>query len=224
MKTLYLKGWQYNTFLIINELSKIIKENGGKIVVDFPFTSTYEKIQIVNRSILEDIEEIETLLKDKTEKEIEENSYLAKKKEELEKLKVINNKPKKILFKNYIQFVLNDVIYYIQLQENPFFDDYIQKEKVEKDGKYYVVKYNHYMEHLSKDWIENGNNITSFYQALTSQKIKKLANNLYKQILSCPFSEIVTNKKRIQNYYDDGFHYEKIKEERKKIFYTIDIL
>lgn len=224
MKTLYLKGWQYNTYLIINELAKIIKQNGGKIVVDFPFTSTYEKMQIINRSILEDIEERETLLKNKTKEEIEKNIYLTKRQEELKKLKTINNKPKKILFKNYIQFILNDVIYYIQLQENPFFDDYIQKEKSEKVGEYYIVKYNHYMENLNKNWIENEKNIKSYYETLTPQKTKKLANNLYKQILAAPFSEIVTNKKRINNYYDNGFHYEKIKEERKKTFYAIDIL
>lgn len=191
MKKLYLKGWEFNSYLIINKLAEIVKSNGGKIVTDFPYINTYEKTEIVNR----DIEENEN----------EENANTI------------------VLFKNYINFVLNDVVYYIQLQDNPFFEDYILKEKAFFDNDIYYVKYNHYMEQLSKNWIDSEESIKSYYKTLTPQEIEKLANNLYNQILSKPLSEIVTTKKRVCNYYDNRFHYEYIKEERNKKYKILDI-
>lgn len=193
MKKLYLKGWEFNSYLIINKLAEIVKNNGGKIVTDFPFINTYEKTEIVNRDI------------EKNENEENENTNI------------------QVLFKNYINFVLNDVIYYIQLQDNPFFEDYILKEKATFDDNTYYVKYNHYMENLNKNWIDNEEDIGSYYETLTPQKIEKLANNLYNQILNMPISELVTTKKRVCNYYDNRYHYEYIKEERNKKYKILDI-
>lgn len=193
MKKLYLKVWEFNSYLIINKLAEIVKNNGGKIVTDFPYVNTYEKTEIVNRNI--------------EENENEENA----------------NTNIQVLFKNYINFVLNDVVYYIQLQDNPFFEDYIIKEKAVLNNDMYYVKYNHYMGNLSKDWINNEENIKSYYETLTPKQIEKLANNLYNQILNMPMSEIVTTKKRVCNYYDNRYHYEYIKEERNKKYKILDI-
>ncbi len=193
MKRLYLKGWEFNSYLIINKLAEIVKNNGGKIVTDFPYINTYEKTEIINRNI--------------EENKNEENA----------------NANIQVLFKNYINFVLNDFVYYIQLQDNPFLEDYIIKEKAVLNNDMYYVKYEHYMENLSKDWINNEENIKSYYKTLTPQEIEKLANNLYNQILNKPISEIVTTKKRVCNYYDNRYHYEYIKEERNKKYKILDI-
>lgn len=216
MEKLFLKGWSYNSYLIINELAKFVKESRGKIVYDFPYINTYKEKEIVNRTILENINEIQELLKDKTEEEIKQNKYLTEKQTELKELQKIDNKPRKVFFSNYINFALDGKIYYIQLQDNPFFEDYIIKEEAEEALGGYVVKYNHYMENLSKNWISEAECMKSFYQTLTEKQIKILALRLFEQIKNAKNSKIVTNKKRVHNYYDNSYHYEYIKEERNK--------
>ena len=216
MEKLFLKGWSYNSYLIINELAALVKAEGGKIVYDFPYINTYKEKEIVNRSILENISEIQELLKGKTEEEIKQNQYAAEKQEELKELQKIDNEPKKVLFSNYINFELDNKIYYIQLQDNPFFEDYIIKEEAEETLEGYLVKYNHYMENLDKTWISECESIKSFYQTLTEKQIKILALRLFEQIKNAKNSEIVTNKKRVNNYYNNSYHYEYIKEERNK--------
>lgn len=224
MEKLYLKGWEYNTYLIINELSKIIKKEGGKIVCNSPYINTYKEKEITNRSILEEIAECEKFLNNKTEEEIKSNKFLKERQKRLKELAKIDNTPKKLLFQNYINFYLDGKIIYIQLNNNPFFNDYIIKEKAEEIKEGYQTRYNHYMEKLNKKWFENYENITSFYQTLSNKQVKELAKRLFEQILNAPFSEIVTEKRRIQNYFDDRFHYEYIKEERIKKYQVLDIL
>lgn len=222
MKKLYLTGWQYNSCLIINELAKIVKDNGGKLVYDFPYINTYEEIEIINRSILEEIEENKRLLNGKTQKEIEQNKYTKEIQKQLEELEKIDNTPKKVKFKNYINYYLNDFVYYIQLQDNPYFEDYIQKEETEKTAEGYKVKYNYYMETLKKDWIDNYNDIERYSQILTTKQVKELAKSLFEQITKYPVCKILTNKIRANNYFDDRYHYEYIKEERNKLYKIIE--
>ena len=224
MEKLYLKGWEYNSYLIINKLAEIIKENGGEIVNDFPYINTYHKKEITNRSITGAIAECERILYGKTEEQIKENQFAIQKQKELEELRKIDNEPIQVLFSNYINFKLDNYIYYIQLQDNPFFEDYIQKETIaEEKGVEYIVKYNHYLENLSKKWIEEAEGIESFYQTLSKKQIKTLAERLFKQIKNARPSEIVTNKKRVLNYCNNGYHYENIREERKKAYKKITV-
>lgn len=224
MEKLYLKGWEYNSYLIINKLAEIIKENGGEIVNDFPYINTYHKKEITNRSITAAIAECERILCGKTEEQIKENQFAIQKQKELEELKKIENEPRQVLFSNYINFKLDNYIYYIQLQDNPFFEDYIQKETIaEEKGGEYIVKYNHYLENLSKNWIEEAEGIGSFYQTLSKKQIEILAKRLFEQIKNARPSEIVTNKKRVLNYYNNGYHYENIREERKKTYKKITV-
>ena len=224
MEKLYLKGWEYNSYLIINKLAEIIKENGGEFIYDFPYINTYNKKSIVNRSIIENIAECQGYLNNKTDAEIKANKLLTIKQKELKELQKIKNDPITVNFTNYINFVLNNNIYYIQLQDNPFFDDYIQKEKAEQEGNQYIVKYNYYMEKLNKKWIEEFEGIKSFYATLTDEQISELAKRLYNQIINNKFSDIVTTKKRCCNYYDNRYHYEYIKEKKEKKYKIINIL
>lgn len=222
MQTLYLKGWEYNSYLIMNELYKIIKQKGGFIVYDFPFINTYKNKKIINRSILEEIDHDKNILKGKTKKEIKENTYFLKISEDLSELEKINNKPVKIYIENYINFILNDFVYYIQIDNNPFFEDYIQKAKIDKKTKNeYLTKYNYYMEEMQKTWFEK-ENIKSFYLTLTKKQIKKLANNLFEQIINSKESDIVTNKQRFYNTFDNRYHYEYVKEIRPKKYKIIE--
>lgn len=224
MEKLYLKGWEYNSYLIINKLAEIIKENGGEIVNDFPYLNTYHKKEITNRSITEAIAGCERILCGKTEEQIKGNQFAIQKQKELEELRKIDNESIQVLFSNYINFKLDDYIYYIQLQDNPFFEDYIQKETIaEEKGGEYIVKYNHYMENLNKNWIEEAEGIKSFYQTLSKKQIEILAKRLFEQIKNARPSEIVTNKKRVSNYYNNGYHYENIREERKKTYKKITV-
>lgn len=222
---LYLKGWEYNSYLIINALAKIIKENDGEFLNSYPYIKPYySKIQIVNRSIIEEIENCKRFLTGKTSEEIKNNEILLEKLNTFDKLSKINNKAKTVQFKNYITFKLENCIYYIQLQDNPFFEDYIQKENIsEIKNNEYIVKYNHYMENLKKDWIEEYPGIKTFYDSLNAKQIKDLATRLFQQLKKHPVSEIITDKKRVNNYYDNNYHYEYIKEIRNKKYIKSEV-
>lgn len=198
----YLKSWSFNSYLIIAELKKIVKRNGGFEVEDFPFIKVSHKYEIENRTFWETEQKIENEKNEKLKAfYIEHNKdYIKAKENDYKSIRQVNNA-------NYLQFYFNRNIYYIQLEENPFFPHKIQKMPCSDDLK---VSYNYYLEDLKDDFLQN----IDEYSYMTDETIKEIAAKLFKQLKECRQSEVVTQKKRVNNLYDSGYHYEYIKEKR----------
>jgi hypothetical protein len=200
MKKLYLSGWEYNSYLIINELAQKVLENGGFIVSDWEFKK--EKFEIVNRSILKVVEENERILNGKTKEEIEKSDYATKLKKQLDELSKISNKPRQVYFRNYLSFVLDGFHYYLQLDQNPFFDDLFLKESCNTNNDCFITHFQHYLGKLEKDYFISD----SFYKTLSKKQIEKSVTLLFNQLLNSKES------KKVQEV------------ERKKIYKKVELL
>lgn len=215
MKKLYLKGWEYNSYLIINELAKKVLKDGGYIVSDWEFEK--RKFEIVNRSILEVVEENKRILNGKTEEEIAKSEYATKIKKQLDELIKFDNKPKQVYFKNYLGFVLDGFYYYLQLDENPFFDDLFLKESCITNSDCFITYYQYYMEELKKDYFISD----SFYKVLSEKQTEEIATRLFNQLLNSEESKKAQEKERCY-VCGKGHIFKNV--ERKKIYKKVELL
>lgn len=122
-QTLYPATWEYNALLIIDELVAVIENNGGRV------KPGYRAGYIQNRSIDNAIIEYQTRAEkiaaaiaeypdsDKNEKR---RAALVNLNADIEKLKQIDNAPRRIEHDLYLSFVIDNSYYYMQLDDNPF--------------------------------------------------------------------------------------------------------
>ena len=211
-KTLYPTSLEYNYCLIMNELTRIAENNGAIIK---PSKGGY----IVNRSILEKIEECEKRIDglsrianepDTTEKRKKVIEATVKDYQgQIEELKKIPNDPVKV-DRTFIIFVLNGVYYSYSFPDNPFFDNYFTKTPVLDDCK------------ISRDCYGNKDNKEWLFDSLwntncSRDDIKEAANLIFNMLLNSGYSKKYRdgNRRRVANTYDGGYHYETIyKPER----------
>lgn len=207
MKKLYLKTWSFNIYRILNEIRKEIEKNGGELVESSPYISKKEKIMIYDRYYLEAERETRANLEKSPTLEEYNRKYFKSYYEAIKR----NYKYKKIVkCESWLHFYYEGFIYYIEIDENPFFEHYIIKERAEKEGETYIVKYRYYMQEL-KNTIINKINTTAY---ISDKEIKKIAKKFLQEILQQKESEIVKTRKRVENLYNRGYHYETIKEEK----------
>ena len=221
METIYNKISNFNQARIITAIYEIVKENQGFLVSDFPYINTYKVKKIYNRTPQEIIRDNNELIEKAKEKNIK-NDFINKKITEYEEAKEHINESIVTVFTNYINFVIDDVVYYFQFDDNPFFPYYKIKEKAEKKENYYLVKHNYYIEEIEEK-LKN-DIIDIIYNYLSDEEIKKIAKDIFNYLINCKFNEIVTDKKRVSNLYDNGYHYEHIKEIRNIKYQKIDII
>lgn len=208
MKKLYLTNWKYNNALILEELKKIIKNNGGTV-------ATPDPCEMVNRSLNDVIRETEERINKLTSIEIENEkrtAYIKELKNKLSEYKKINNAPVVSSFADwhYIKIHLNNVYYYLQFDDNPFFPFYFNKIKLDNNNSY---SGDYCMEELKKeDWL-----FDCFFKAgAAHEDIKEAANLIYNQLMIVPFSIQYKEKKRVYNLYDNGYHYEYIPTNKNR--------
>lgn len=232
-QTLYLKSWSYNSYLLLHHLKNEVLKNGGCIVDDITHIAS-EKVQytIYNRSLLKCIEElketIDTIENNLKNNEYDEerkkqlNDYMEIKKEALEKLEKIKNK--KIVYnQNYLHFKLNDYIYYIQFEENPFFPHYIHKEKIDEiKNDIFIINYNHYIDNFKDNDIDFIFNDTDFFDYdISTTTFKKIAKRLLKVCIENKESEIVYNKEKKYCYSCGHAHTETTAERRPRKYKAV---
>ena len=191
IKKLYLTQWCYNYYLIINEIKKEVLKNGGFIVSDW--RTEPEKIKIYNRTLNEDIiklEKLDEIRQKHTAAEIEElaknNGYLKgllNFEEDLKKYDYKKNNGVILTTSSYLHFIINNSLYYIQFNDNPFFDWYYTKEPI--NGLTATKEYNYYMDILNKEIYDAG----SYYELLSKKDIKRIAHNYYNYLLTANYSK-----------------------------------
>ena len=198
MKKLYLSQWDYNSYLIMEELKKIVIANGGYCVSNWE--KKQEKTKIYNRSIKNKIESkqkhieyLETIKENMTDAEKENiNKNIDNYLQDIIKLEKQYKKASRIVTNNnYLQFIINNPelkdaittdIYYIQFNDNPFFEFYYSKQVI---GNNLTLDYNCYLDKLPKEKLF----IKDYYNKYGKATIKKTADNIFKYIVNAHYSK-----------------------------------
>lgn len=113
----------------------------------------------------------------------------------------------------FISFVLGNDYYYVQFDNNPFFDDEFQKQPLKGDA----ISRDVYLSTMP-DFFDYG---------MSDEQIKEVVHNLLSWLKDQKYSEKHTEYKRqrVYNLYDGGYHYEKIKvKERTEKIHKVDLL
>lgn len=216
-ENLYFKNSQYKEVLLINELINIVKKNGGSLC-----ENKYSHNYIIHNRTIDNIiidlqvkiERLEEALKknsdilknDMRQKVILSTQKEVEKWEELRKL----NPAIKTKYKNYVSFIYDGFYYYVQFDENPFFEHMFHKIPVKKEsdnvftyqGKYYI------------DNMELEDNIIEFLFKYdqTEKEIKEIASKLFDYLINEKPSEryYEYERRRVCNTFNSGYHYEKV--------------
>lgn len=215
---LYLRSWEYNAARILSALAVIVENNGGEIQYS-SYDKTYE---ITNRSIdnaiLENgyrIERVKTHLSTCKENglTVDENKINAvianlekENAEMIEKYGAEANEPIICTHKSYIKFTYNGDYYYYDVDDNPFFDFHFQKYPIE-NGKYDA---NRYGIEDKKEWLFD----CFFKCGCSDADITEAANLIFNMLVKSNYGQLITERKRVPNYYNNKYHYENIHEKR----------
>lgn len=215
---LYLRSWEYNAARILSALAVIVENNGGEI----QYSSHDKTYEITNRSINNAILENENRIEKAkqhiavckehglTVDENKINSVIANLEKEnaemLEKYGAEANEPIICTHKSYIKFTYNGDYYYYDVDDNPFFDFHFQKYPIE-NGKYDA---NRYGIEDKKEWLFD----CFFKCGCSDADITEAANLIFNMLVKSNYGQLITERKRVPNYYDNKYHYENIHEKR----------
>lgn len=209
IEKLYLSTSRYNTAQLLEELRNEVLEKGGSIVKSRYGADLY---QIQNRTITSAIVEltnkIERLESVKAKNEDLRKKTIAAHEKDLSKYRSIKNDFIEVHQVNYLYFILDGIYYYIDFDENPFFPARYYKIKIDETLK---IVGSHYLDELqNKDMILN-----NIYDLENDNRAGALL--LLETLQNAAFSVKYRNgkKRRVPNYYNNGYHYEMIYEPEK---------
>lgn len=108
----------------------------------------------------------------------------------------------------YMSFILDGNCYYVQFDDNQFFDHYFSKVEI-KEGK---VAKNHYLDKIEAR-MQLDEKLTHY--ECSEEVINKTADELFNMLIKAPLSKLDIHKKRktVPNTYDGGTHYEWVYEK-----------
>lgn len=120
-------------------------------------------------------------------------------------------------FIDWYAFILDNNYYYLEFEDNPFFESVFTKAPVLSDGR------------VSFDYYGDTNKLPNYFswELLSDEETQKIALSLFDLLINANYSEHYTeySKKRVANIYDNGFHYEKIsRPERIKKLHKVELL
>ena len=205
---LYLTNWEYNMARVISELARLIQDRGGRckrlpyamVTNRTSYNKAVElksKVELYEQNInkysnAELIEKLKTAL-EKTRAEYEQAKAAAD-----------NEKPVKVEYTSYIDFVLNDTRYYFQIDNNPFFPVLASKTPV-KNGKY---SRDAVLGECNTEWAID----ELILRSATDTTVKTTAARILEHLTGEKNSPIYRDgkKQRVSNIYDGGYHYEMI--------------
>lgn len=178
---LYLKSWQYNAARILSELANIVKTNGGRVQ---PLKTAIISDRSLSYTIQEKKQKLEMLSEHLPESK-NLSAALAYKEQitkEIETLESINNEPITVTHTSYIKFVLDDIVYYYQVDDNPFFEFYYTKVPVQNNK--IGSNINTYADCDAKEWVKD----SLFKYACPEKDIKDAADFIFNMLTNAPLS------------------------------------
>ena len=197
-------NWGYNATRIINVLANIIEQNGGVVSYEY---HNYKLIG--NRCYYECI-----LGAQKNLINLKENQWSINKPDralqfankQLNNLKEavnsFNNSVINMREGHYIAFKLNDYVYSFSFDDNPFFKHYYSKNQIIDNNTYDNNYYLNELKGACPAWGFNAN--------VPNEDIKAWAQLLFNKLIESKPSAKVYDKKRVPNYYNNGYHYERM--------------
>lgn len=219
-QTLYPNAWEYNNALMLDELREMVIKNGGKVKKETAGSienrSIYEiiwKAKDQNEKIDAILQEVETDKKNEIRRKVREANQ-----EEIDKWEAVENKPVKINNNGYLLFTLNNKYYAVYIDENPFFEHRFIKTPINEKNEISRHACMEELPHIFPDEFMKADH--------TAPEVKKARTETAKAIFEYittaedSYKRIDTYKKRVPNYYNNGYHYETVKE--KEQFKKID--
>ena len=205
---LYLNSWEYNMARVLSELAKMVQDRGGRCkplhyALVTNRTNYNKAIELKSR-----IERFEQNINKYSNAELIEKlkTAIEKTRAEYEQAKAAadNEKPVKVEYTSYIDFVLNDKRYYFQIDNNPFFPVLASKTPV-KNGKY---SRDAVLGECNTEWAVD----ELILRSATDTTVKTTAARILEHLTGEKNSPIYRDgkKQRVSNVYDGGYHYEMI--------------
>lgn len=220
-QTLYLSCWQYNAALILEELAKIIIDNGGHVKPAYhrgyiENRSFYECAQDAQRKAERLTENVKSGIVEMNEKRSESLAKWTAEAEENKKAGEASRTPAEHI--TYIIFTLNGFYYSIELNENPFFEFYYRKTPITANNE---RSRDAVGEELNKDFLHDCFIMISEQKPGIAEDRKEAANMIFNQVTSAkPCKKAIeSTRRRVANTYNSGYHYETIqgRERLEKI-------
>lgn len=188
---LYLRSWEYNAALILDELEKIVIREGGAVVSTWRIENK-KPYRIVNRSLMKEIRDLSELVN-----RLEKNNRptAAEQRAKLERLEAIPNEERTVRNGSflYLSFVLDGNYYSYNLNDNPFFDFYFSKIPVENG----MIDQDRYGITDNKEWWDD--KLWSFN--VTDAERKKIAWGILRMLRHSPTSKPYRGGRRPQKLY-----------------------
>ena len=177
---LYLTTWNYNAAKILSHLAKIVTDNGGRVK---PMKNAVISNRTRDAAMREYREKIERYTElEKANHNPARANAIREYSEKLQRLEMINNDPITVTHTSYIRFVLNDTMYYYQVNDNMFFDFYYSKIPI-VNGEYNSMCYS---DGDKKEWLYD-----CFFRADCSDAdIIEAANMIFNMLMNAKFSTV----------------------------------
>ena len=188
IKKLYPNNWNYHAALILQELEKIVLNNGGRLCSTWK-QEKRELFEIVNRGLLDRKKELEKDIDRRERFKMTEaaRGYAA----ELEKISKIKNDPIITAYADYhyICFVYDGYYYYLQLDRNPFFDFLFTKSRMIDEN---TTNQNVYSCNFTKCWLWD----CFFSFDCSAEDRREAANVIFNELVKAQSSSTYYTKDR----------------------------
>lgn len=198
---LYLSSWEYNAAKIISEIANIVENKGGRVKLTNTAIISNRTLKSSIDEATERVDSLTTAITERGNTDMRTTALINYSKN-LAELKAINNDPILVTHTSYITFIHDDVYYYYQVDDNPFFEFYYIKTPITGGKRSRDAS----MEEDKKEWLFD----CFFDFNAGNQDITEAANLIYNMLLNAKNTLIMrdSKKQRVENRYNSGYHME----------------
>jgi len=199
---LYPTTWVYNASRIMTQLAEIVINHGGKVKPCKNAVISNRTLSAAKHEYQKKIERYTEL--NKTSSNPHRDKAIKAYRVKLDMLSTIKDEPITVTHTTSITFVLDNTIYYYQVDDNPFFPCYYSKTPV-KGNQY---SQDACMEEDKREWL-----FDCFFECGCSDAdIREGANLIFNMLVTAENTPIRREsvKRRVPDTYGDGWHYENV--------------
>lgn len=202
---LYLKAWEYNAVLIIDELRTIVENNGGTVKPS-RHTGTIENRSVTSytRETADRLNRLEEAEKNNPGANEHRTQAIKDYRAMLEKLDSIGDTTRHTPGESWITFELDGTYYNIDIPDNPFFDVHMWKTPIANGKRNRDAE----AQDANREWMFD----CFFGVEATDADRREAANLLFNAMVKAPMSTIRReyNYRMVANTYNNGYHRERV--------------